>query len=785
MLPILLHAQEQLTGTVSDHTYRPLDGVTIIVSQHNVNLISVLADSGKFEINKQLKGSYTITATLIGYKTYTRVANLPKDTIKIIMQEDNKVLAEVKITVNKPLIERKIDRVVFNVENSIVSNGGSAWDAVAKAPGIQINADGSIKANKKSATVYVDDKPVKLASDDLSSYLQSLPSDGVSKIEVITNPPAKYDAEGGAIINIITKKSLAQGLNVTLHGGFTAATSDSYRASTQFNYRKGKLNVYGNYGYSNSDKKYFENDYITYETPASSSFWNSNKNMQNKSNSSTYKLGADYQLNSKQMIGFLVTGYNRDGHSNSGTGTTITNNKNGTIDSLLQTTIRSTTQASQQTYNLNYNIKLDTSGKSLDFNIDYSPYRNQNNQFLDNYSTLSNGGEAVSQYHIFTPATQNINIYSGKLDYASKLSKTWNLTSGLKYSSVQTENDFNYFNNAGNNQEADDSRSDHFKYIENTAAAYASFSGVVGKWTLNGGLRAEYTSSKGISEILDSVTKRQYFKLFPTAYILYQLNEQNELQLTYSYRIQRPEYFRLNPTKSYVNPYSFVIGNPLLQPSFIHSIELSYTNNKKYTISGFYDVTHDMFTYITEQDNVNNLLLTTQKNLGLSSNAGIRLSVSFQAANWWDINAAADGSYQTEKSAYLQGSYDYHKFNWNASLDQTFTINKIGGLKAELNTLYHGPQISGILAIARTYDVSTGIRKTIFNGQGTIRLTASDIFYGNPFRVESHYLTQNNGIYMKQDTRNVTLGLTYKLGKNINASRTRSTSSEEEKQRAQ
>lgn len=784
-MPFLLHAQQQLTGTVADHTGRPLNGVTVTISQHHTNLITVLADSGKFKMSNQVKGSYMITATLIGYKTYNRIADLPKDTIHIMMQEDSKVLAEVKISVSKPTIERKIDRVVFNVENSIVSSGGSALDAIAKAPGVQLNADGSIKANKKNVTIYVDDKPVKLGSDDLTSYLQSLPSDAVSKIEVITNPPAKYDAEGGAIINIITKKSLAQGLNVTFNGGLTQAAADSYRAGTQFNYRKKKLNIYGNYGYNNSDKKYFENDYITYETPTNSSFWNSDKNMQNKSNSSTYKLGADYQLNSKQLIGFLITGYSRSGRSGSGTGTTITNNRNGIIDSLLQTTVRSTTQASQNTYNLNYNIKLDTSGKGLDFNIDYSPYRNKNDQFLDNYSTLSNGSQPISQYHIFTPSTQHINIYSGKLDYSYKLGKIWNLTSGLKYSAIQTVNDFNYFNNAGTIQVADDSRSDHFKYTENTAAAYTSISGVIGKWTLNGGLRAEYTTSKGISEILDSVTKRQYFKLFPTAYVLYHLNDQNELQLTYSYRIQRPEYFRLNPAKSYVTPYSFVTGNPLLQPSFIQGIELSYTYQKKYTISGYYEVTHDLFTYITKQDNVNNLLLTTQENLGLSSNAGIRLSAPFQPANWWDINAAADVAYQTEKSAYLQGSYDYHKFNWNASLNQTFTIDKKGGLKAELNTWYHAPQIAGILAIASTSDVSAGIRKTIFNGRGTIRLAAGDIFYGNPFRVESHYLTQNNGLYMKQDTRNITLGLTYKLGKNIKASRTRNTSSEEEKKRAQ
>jgi hypothetical protein len=782
LAPFFLHAQQQITGTVTDQHSKPLDGVTVTISRQNISVSSVLAGLGIFKISSPVKAPYTLTASLLGYKTYTRLVTQPADTLHIIMEEDSKALAEVTVSVTRPVIERKIDRVVFNVENSIIASGGSAREAIAKAPGVQVNSHGSIKANKKSVKVYMDGKAVALGADDLSSYLQSVPSEAIAKIEVFTNPPAKFDADGGAIINIITKKSLAQGLNITLNSGVVKAAVTSYRAGTQFNYQKDKLNLYGSYGYNRNDKRYMENNYITYATNRGVSFWDSDKNIDSKSNSSTYKMGADYQLNSKALIGFLFTGYNRNGASGSNTGTIISNLQTGQIDSLLQTTTGNNTVASQYTFNLNYNLKLYTNGKSLDFNIDYSPYRNKSGQVLDNYAMLSNQ-QPLSEYHIFTPATQNIDIYSAKLDYTSKLGRRWDLSSGLKYSSIQTVNDFDYFSNAGNIQVADPGRSDHFNYIERTAAAYTSLSGVLGKWTVNAGLRTEYTTSKGVSAVVNTTTERNYFKLFPTAYILYQDDQQNEWQLTYSYRIQRPEYFRLNPAKSYVNPYSFVTGNPLLQPSFVHTIELAYTYQKKYTVSGYYTVTRDLFTYITEQDNENNLLLTTQQNLGLSSNTGIRLMAPFQPASWWGINVAADGSYQKEKSAYLKGSYLYHNFSWNTSLDQTFTINQKAGLKAELNAWYRSPQIAGIQHINRTYDISAGIRKPVFNGQGTLRLTASDIFYGNAFRVESHYLSQNNGIFMKQDTRNLTLALTYQLGRNVKASRTRNTSNEEEKTR--
>jgi len=180
---------------------------------------------------------------------------------------------------------------------------------------------------------------------------------------------------------------------------------------------------------------------------------------------------------------------------------------------------------------------------------------------------------------------------------------------------------------------------------------------------------------------------------------------------------------------------------------------------------------------------VNHLLYTTQQNLGLSSNAGIRLSAPFNPMNWWEINTTADLSWQTERSAYLQGSYDYHKLTFSGNIDQAFTIDKEAGLKAELNAWYNTPHIAGIFDIDRTYDVSFGIRKTIFH-DGTLKLAAGDIFYGNSFNVSSHYLNQDNGSLMKGDTRNISLSFTYKLGKSVKDAKQRETSNEDEKNRA-
>ena len=721
----------------------------------------------------------------MGYKQVTRTVEIPKDTLKIIMLADSKELKEVTVSASKPIIERKIDRVTFNVENSIIASGGSVWDALNKAPGVQAKPDNSISANKKDVQLYMDGKPLHLSGDDLANYLQGMPSDLVAQIEVFTNPPAMFDAQGASVINIITKKSKKQGLNVTLNGGLTQATYTSYTGSSTFNYRKDNLNIYGSYGYTERHFGREQHDYVTYTTPGNYSFWDSPGYNVFKSRSNNYRIGADYQLSSNQILGFLVTGSNRTGSIFTNTPTTVTNNFKPSPDSTLQTYGHTASHSNRYAYNLNYNIKLDTSGKSLNVDVDYSPYQYDVNQYVDNYTFLPDGSQSSSPYHIYTPTEQNINIYSGKIDYNYKLGKTWSITSGIKYSSIQSTNNFDFYNNAGAQPELVTANSDHFEYTENTAAAYTSISGSVGKWDFQGGLRGEYTHTRGFSVTLDSLNKRQYFKIFPTLFTVYKLDDNNDLQFTYGYRIERPEYARLNPAKHYATPYNYLVGNPSLQPAFVQNIELGYTYKKEYNITAYYTATHDFFSNITVQDNVNKLFYDTQQNLGLSLNTGIRISAPIRPTSWWEMNNLVEGYYQQEKSNYLQGSYNYHKFSYDGTTTQSFTIDKKLGIKAELTATYNSSGIQGIFRAQYNYDVDAGVKANILNGQGTIKLAAGDIFYSNTYHISVNYLNQNNGFYQRNDTRNGVLSFSYRFGKNIAAARKRTTASDEEKQRVQ
>jgi len=784
LMPFILHAQQTLKGIVTDPQGHPLDAVTITLSLQTKNVASAFADSGKFVLAKLNNGTYSLSATLVGYKSLTRTIELPKDSLKLIMQPDSKQLKEVTISASKPIIERKIDRVTFNVENSIVASGGSAWDALTKAPGVQTTVSNTITANKKDVQLYMDGKSLHLSGDDLANYLQGLPSDVIAKIEVFSNPPAMFDAQGASVINIITKKSKGQGLNVTLNGGLTQATYTGYTASANFNYRKDKLNIYGSYGYTLRHTGREQHDYVTYTNGDNSSFWDSPGYNVTESRSNNYKLGADYQISDKQIIGFLVTGNNRKGSIISNTPTTVTTNGSSVADSTLQTASNTATHGNRFAYNLNYNLKLDTAGQSLNVDLDYSPYKSEYDQYVDNYTTLPDGSQN-SPYHIYTPTAQTINIYSGKIDYNYKLGKRWSLTSGLKYSSIQSTNNFDFYNNGGAEPVLVTANSNHFNYTENTAAAYTSINGSIGRWTFEGGLRGEYTHTRGYSITLDSLNKRQYFKLFPTLFMVYKLNEDNDLQFTYGYRIERPEYARLNPAKHYANPYSYLVGNPTLQPAFVQNLELGYTYKKQYNITAYYTATHDVFSNITVQDNVTHVFYDTQQNLGLSVNTGIRVSAPFHPTSWWEMNVMAEGYYQREKSAYLEGSYDFHAFAYDANTTQSFSLIKKIGLKAEITAMYNSPGIQVIFRGNHNSEVDAGIKANILNSQGTLKLAAGDIFYTNTYHITVNYLNQNNGFYQKNDTRNATLSFTYRFGKNVAAARKRSTASEEEKQRAQ
>lgn len=775
----LMYSQTVLKGTVKDPGGRMLDAVTISIMKNGQPVASAFSDLGSFSLPYPEAGNYTVTATLPGYQPIETEVQLPKENLDLTLQKSEHAIQEVTITKRKPVIERKIDRVSFNVENSIIASGGSAWEALTKAPGIQVSSANAVTANRKNVRLYLDGKPLQLSGDDLAAYLQGMPSDQVAQIEIFSNPPARFDAEGASVVNIITKKPKKQGFNLSLNGGITQGHHTGFTGNTTFNYRKNRWNVFGNYGFTRRNTIQDHNTFINY----GSSLWTGTNRSVYHSDTHAYRLGVDYQVSDNQVLGFLMTGNNRKGTSGGNTLTRITSPAMK-LDSTLNTDNYASTLGDQYAYNLNYNLKLDSAKSGLNIDLDYSPFRNANRSFTDNVTLLPDGS-VNSGFFIYTPSSQDISIVSGKADYHFKAGKSLEVTSGIKYSSTRSINIFDYFNRDGSVLTAVEANRNHFTYRENVTSAYTSVSGSFGLWTFQGGLRGEYTCTSGFQQTLNQLNERNYFKLFPTLFLQYKPNDHHEFLLNYAYRIERPEYNRLNPAKRFSSPYSVYAGNPALQPAFVHSVEAGYTYRQKYNLTAYYTSTRNVFTNIDVQDNETKTYYGTQANLGLSVMAGLRLSVQVKPASWWEINMVADGYRQREKSDYLSGSFDNHMVSFAGSLNQSFTIDKESGLKAEINGMYNSAGIQGVYRAQPNSFVDLGVKMNILNNAGTLRLAVTDVFNKNNNQVSINFQDQQSRFFYQRESRFVSFSLLYRLGKNVAASRSRTTASEEERKRAQ
>lgn len=691
---------------------------------------------------------------------------------------EGKQLKEVSVSYRKPVIERKADRVTFHVENSIIASGGSAWEALTKAPGVQVNSGDQITANRKYVQIYMDGKPLHLSGEDLSAYLKGLPSDLIAQVEVFSNPPARFEAQGSSLINIITKKAKKAGLNGTLNSGFTQGIYSGYNASSSFNYRKDKINVYGSYGFTRRKNFQDHDSYIDF----GDSFWNTPNRTVSGSNNHNYRLGADYQLSVNQVVGFQVTGSNRAGSSWAQT-TTEVRSKAMLLDSSLTTANTSTGSGNAYAYNINYNLKLDSGKRGLNIDLDYAPFESASRASADNRTSLPDGTPTTSYFNIYTPSSQQIEIYSGKADYNYGFGN-WTANSGLKYSSTQSRNNFEYYNRVGSSLEVVPLNSNYFIYHEKTAAAYTSVSREIDQWSFQAGLRAEYTNTTGNSVTLRSLNKNSYFKLFPTLFIQYKADDDHQLQFNYAYRIERPEYNRLNPARRFSSPYNIYVGNPALQPAFAQNFEFTYAYKQKYSITGFYNNVHDQFSNINVQDNTTKIYYGTHDNLGLSVLTGLRFAASARASDWWDIDLFGNVYRQQEKSSYLSGRYNYKLYSYEATLKQSFTIDSKLGIKAELSGRLNGPGIQGIYKVEGNSEVDAGIKMNVIKGNGTLRLAVNDIFNTNHYLIHIDYLDQRSTSFHHSESRNASFSFSYRFGKNVVASRSRTTASEEERSRA-
>lgn len=679
----------------------------------------------------------------------------------------------------KTLIERKVDRLVFNVENSISATGGDALDALKITPGLKVQGDQIMMIAKKGMSVMIDDKLIQLSGDDLINFLKTIKSEDIKSIEVITNPPAKYDAEGNSgLVNIKLKRIKQDSWSITINGSQKQSIYSTGSIGGSFNYQKNKLSLTAAINYTNGSKKGTEEEFIVYPDQQ----WNNYFKKRNFSDILSSKLSMDYNISKNWSLGVqYLTSYSTP-YTKLTNQNTIYNNHH-TIDSLLTTNSFDHKKINTNAINVHSTVKLDSLGKNISFDLDYLGYDNKNNRNFQTQSTFDNASNTPFGYTAANNiGLQNIKIYSMKVDFENPL-KWIMLKYGAKFSFLKTNYDNKYYDTSSGISILDPNISNIFNYVENTQAIYImGEKNISEKWKTQLGLRVENTQTKGNSVTLNELHNNNYTEFFPSAYLMYKANDNHNISLNYNRRLSRPRYNELNPFKVYYNPYSYTEGNPYIRPEFIDNIEFQYS---------YKDILFSSFSYSHTKngkgnppffDDVTKVLRLQDLNFFSSNVYNLSETYIFNKVKWWESYNQAN-VYYTE-IYFLPNLNLTNTKNWGAyfSSNNKFTINKNKTLKAEVNFWYQSPQNQDSYKFKGSASLGLGFTFITLKKAMIINLVINDLFMTEYEKARA--LTSTPYRYASyDDQRYIRLSVSYRFGNNKLSVKKRSVGNEEEKGR--
>jgi outer membrane receptor protein involved in Fe transport len=749
-------------------------------------------DAGLFALANVPVGTYDLVITYIG------APELRRPGIEVSEDVDLGVLklapaavelAEATVTARRALVEVKPDRTVFNVEGTINAVGNNGLDLLRKAPGVTVDNNDNINVLSRSGVLlYVDGRRLPLSGQDLSNYLRNLTAEQIDRIDIITNPGARYEAEGNAgIIDIRLKKAEDEGANATV--SLNASQGRYFRGGVDINgnYRNRWVNVFGNLGY-NEGENFNETFFNSFQNGLrlDEQIFSRNDNL-----NPSYRLGADFYLNEKQIIGILVGGRYTDATQRTRDEIDIYDRRSGTevFDSTLLATTIGDTDRGQNTINLNYRYRIGE-GRNLNVDLDYGRFRNDDLVDLTNdYFDVE--GQPLTTIGTFFDTPTDIDIYTAQLDYELPL---WGggADAGARFSRVRTFNTFLFYDVEFQPQRTlarDDQQSNLFDYSEDVYAVYGSYQGQWNeRWKYTAGLRMEITDATGELTPFDENLQQDpvelnYVSFFPNAGVTYALDARkgNTLNLSYGRRINRPDYNVLNPFRKQISELSFESGNPSLNPEIVDNIELGYTHAYRYNFKLAYSHTANQITRLIGPDSTDARAgfigwdnLASQTVLAFNASAPVQVTEKFNVY----VNASA--SYIDNQADYGEGegSIDLQVFSYSFFVQNTLSLP--GDFTFEFGGYFSGPGVwGGVFRYNELGAFNVGLQKKFLNDQLNVKLSGNDLFFTSGWDGYSEFnglLSEGNGNW---DSRRVGLSLSYSFGNQKVKSRKRNTGIEE------
>jgi len=766
LFPLALASQSfSVSGYVTDKDNKMISyaNVVAIKTVDSTTISGTTSDeSGKFTLLDLAMNTYIIKVSFVGYKEFTKeiILNSDLDLGTITLSQEAQSLDEVEIIAQRPTLRRENDRLVFSIENTSLTEG-NVWDILKSTPGILMINDVISVRNASNIIYLINDKRVYLSAAELQQLLSGTTATTVQEIEVITNPPAKYDAEGGAVINIKMSKNLIAGYNGSIYGNVTQGYYPRSSAGTNHFFKGKKTSFYIGYNYNDVELNRINEEKINFKDGSQViGTWETDVERNTSIRSHAAAINFDYDINERNTFSIsangLLTPYwrrNTDGFTEA-------------IDSSFTSLNRTDDDILNIGANMDYN-HTSQKGSKLSFNIHHTNY--QYDRFQDVATVYKDISNLITLRENFfnTTSSQDIKIYSGQTDLSFPLKNDGSIEVGLKGSRIDSKSDILQLITNNGNEITDEQNSGKFDYEENNYAAYFSLSKEWDDWSLSAGVRTEYTDAIGTLSNDPDPNAFDYFEIFPTSSIEHRFNENHSLGMSYSRRIERPTYSNLNPFKFFFNDNSFVSGNPDLKPAITELATLSYTIDNAYTFELYYRSEESAFSELSFQDNEMNQISYRPSNLNQVVDYGFDFILYKPLTKHWTAYMVTSvfhdeiEFFATQTDNSLQSN---ERWSFYGNAINYFTFLKDQSLTANLSFLYISPYLEGSAEVSERTQIDFGLKKSFNKGKWILSLSANDIFLGSDYTVENDYLDQANQYYTRLDNRWVRLGLRYNFG---------------------
>lgn len=778
----------QISGQVVDEKGQGLPFVNAsLLDAATEGLItgSVTDEEGRFLIETSRSGKMQLKISFIGFETFASNSFdlKPGNKIemgKITLKEELGNLSEVTVKATRPDIIVEADKTTINIEGTVMAEGNSAMDVIARSPGVYVDENDNINLNgRPGVTVMINDRLTYMSANDLANFLRSMPADNIKSIELINNPTARFDAEGAAgVINIRLKKNNLDGLFGNVHAGGLYNGIYGPNAGISINAKKGKWTNSASLNFNEFNFLNELNINRNFQLEEGVSNFDQESLITMKNRSLFLNAGTDYEINDRHSMGVNLQASKYNGSDVGNSFTEITNP--GTDDLFFIRSLNDSESQNNRIFgNFHYVGLLDTLGTKISTDLDYTKMNQSSTALLSNFRWINDSESQASRDYILTLNDMDYNIFTAKVDFTKPFGKGRVLETGLKGSWVKSDNDLNLSKAIEEESFVQDPNSNRFIYEENVLAAYATYkSKFSDKLSFQVGLRTEYSDIVGTSVTLDRVDKQRYIDLFPSFFLQQQVNKDYQIIYNANRRISRPNYRLLNPFVYFIDPLTLEQGNPNLRPQYAHNLEMNHVIKGAYQFAVSYSMVTDVFQQIFTQDEETRTTTTFTDNLDRSQNWNLRAVIPVEIRPWWNTSNMVQVNNARWKSMIGDAMLDVAQTS--LTIRSQHNISLPGGFRAELMGMYIGPSQYGQATIKGFGWVDAGVSKTIMNEKLSITLNGTDLFRTQLIRADVMFDNIDTRFQQYRSNQGIRLTLRYKFaqGENFRVSN-RSGSTEE------